>query len=93
MEAGRAALTMETPTDKPLELSQRMAQLRAREALELIELAQGKLAEAGARLSRVIGAASECRLIGDRYDETKALWHRLNLSLNGKWQRLRMDNL
>jgi hypothetical protein len=70
--------------------SNEIAQAKARKALDKIEAAQGLLADACAELSSLKWAFREWKKVGDHYDKTKALWHKVNNSL--AWNKLELDN-
>lgn len=55
------------------------AKKRVEQALNQIEAAQGLLAEACGKVSRVEGIAEHWLEISKMHDQVKATWHRLNM--------------
>jgi len=58
-----------------------IAKEKAQKALRLIEQAQTLLGEACAELSSLSHGAKQWKAVGDHYDKTKELWHKINMSL------------
>lgn len=63
--------------------SQKVAEDKARKALEAIEQAQRLLSKACEELCPLDGLCPEWEDVGAHYDKVKALWHRVNLRVNG----------
>lgn len=76
---------MKTNPNHGLELSptQYEALRRARAALERIAEAQARILDACEYLCRIDGLCPEWEIVGQEYDRLKALWHKVNLRVNG----------